>query len=180
MGWTSFGASVAFALGSALLLPAFWLGLAPLLGGATALSIYLAGVAVVYVTGLGRRNGLRWWAAGLTACGAVALLTLSTSLVGLAIGAALLVAGGRAMLFASRPLRQLAIEALLATVGLAAAASVAGSGPISIAFALCAYLLVQSGFFLIAEAAAPRVGDPEDGFERARDRLLRLLDSQLG
>lgn len=178
MRWNSFGGSLVFATAVALLLPAFWLGLAPVLGGRTAISIYLLGVAVVYVTGLGKQSPLRWWVAALVSCGAAALLALCASFAALATGAALLVSAGRALLFAVRPMRSLAIEALLTSVGLLAAASVAGAGAISIAFGLCAYLLVQSAFFLIGAGTKPRIAEPEDRFDQARDRLLGLLDEQ--
>ena len=110
MRWNSFGGSLAFATAAALLLPAFWLGLAPVLGGRTAISIYLLGVAVVYVAGLGKQSPLRWWVAALVSCGAAALLALCTSFAALATGAALLVSAGRVLLFAVRPMRSLAIE----------------------------------------------------------------------
>ena len=176
MAWNSFAGSLVFAIGAGLLLPAFWLAAAPLCGTQGALSVYLVGVAVAYVAGMGRDSAQRWGVTALTGVGGLVLVSLAPSFGLLALGTGGLVASARVLLFATHPLRAIVIEATLLGTGLLAAAAVTGTRPLQVAFALTTYLLVQSAWFLIGSKPRPRATEPEDGFEQARDRLVRLLE----
>ncbi len=176
MRWDSFRGTLAFGAFVASALPAIWLGVGPLLGHADAVGGYLIGVTIVYVALIGGRRPGRWRATAGAAAAGVVLFTFVPSFASRALGAALLLAGSRAWMFGAAPLRALAIEAFLTGTGLLLAGTLFAAGPLSLAVALWAYLLVQSAFFLIAKRA--RALDDGDGFEQARQRLLRLLEEE--
>ena len=178
MRWDSFRGTLAFGALVASALPAIWLGLGPLLGHADAVGGYLIGVSVVYVALIGGRRPGRWRATAGAAAAGVVLFTFVPSFAARALGAALLLAGSRAWMYGAAPLRALAIEAVLTGAGLLLARTLLGAGPISLALALWAYLLVQSAFFLIARRVQAPGIDDSDGFEQARQRLLRLLEEE--
>ncbi len=178
MRWDSFRGTLVFGAVAASALPAVWLGLGPALGYAPAAGGYLIAIAVVYVALLGRERPGRWRATAWAAAAGAALLVFAPSFAARAVGAALLLAFSRAWLFGGAPFRALAIEAALSGAGLALATTLFAPGPLSLALALWAYLLVQSAFFLIARRVQAPGIDDSDGFEQARQRLLRLLEEE--
>jgi hypothetical protein len=175
--WNGFGRAVVFAAGAAAAVFAAEVLLAPVLGARATLRGFALASAAVYLAGLGpswRRGSAAAVAAAVTGVG---VLTLPLSVSHTAVAAAGVIALGRSgILYRSRPLRALALEALLATGGLALASTLAGGGAASLALAVWGFFLVQSVFFLIGGIEARPDPGPADPFERARAELLALLD----
>jgi len=179
--WDGFGRSLLFGALAAAGLP-LAMGLAgPLLGAATALRLYLIGTAALYAVGLAGERTPRLAAAGLATLAGSALAALPLGLAGTAVGAAAIVAVCRSgLLWRQRRWRAVAIEALLGLLGLALARHLAGGGLVGLALGLWGYFLVQSGYFLIGGRSPRRPDATQDPFERARQRLERLLEDEPG
>jgi len=143
------------------------------------MAVYLVAVAALYVAGIApsRSSGLAAGAVASVLGGVLLLLPLDPAHT--VIGTAIVVAVCRsALLYRARPLRAVLLEAVLAAGGLALARFLAVGSVGSAAFALWGYFLVQSAFFLVGGVAAR--GDRDDSvdpFDRARARLIALLDS---
>ena len=155
--------------------PAFVLLAGPALGAATALHLYLLGLAVAYVAVLTPPGGRR--AQGLLAALALAaaVAVLAPGIASVAAGAALVIAVGRSVIAGPGPgLRSFTLEALLAALGLLLARWLAGPDPVSVGLAIWSYFLVQSVFFCVRPARTH--GDAEiDPFDRAARRAEELL-----
>ena len=123
MLWNGFGRSLLFAALAAGAFPVFALLANPVLGRGTALSLYLLGIAVVYVAGLAPRRSRGLVAAGIASALGVGVLLLAPSIGTIAAGAALVVGVCRSgVLYRSRRARALGAETLLLAGGLPAAA----------------------------------------------------------
>lgn len=178
MSRSAFLRSLLFA---ALAAAALWVGaplLAPLCGArGAARFLLLAGVgAHVAIAAPSRGRGLL--AAGSAALLGVALLALPLGIGATAVGGAAWLGVCRSgLLYRSRPARALLLELALLGSGLALAAFLADHSLASLALACWGFWLVQSAFFLVG-GVAPRPEDSpqEDPFDRARSRILALLD----
>lgn len=171
-----FARTLGFGLLAACVLPAGLALGAPLLGAGAVLRAIAAGLAVAYVAALGRGAARGRAATILAGVLAALLLLLPLGSVAVMVGAAALVAACRSgLLQRDLSLRALAGEALLAGAGLGLASLLAGGSALSLALAVWSYFLVQSVFFLRADAAAGRADPCIDPFERARSRLLEVL-----
>jgi len=159
------------ALAAAGWLP-FVLVAGPLLGGRTALSLYLVVLSAAYVAAIGGR-------AAVTAAAALAgavLLAIARGPAGLVLGLGAVVAGLRSgLLWPRAPARAVVLEVALVGGGFVFARALAGGTPVAVMLAIWGFFLVQSVFFLVTGAArrTPGRGDP---FEEARRRALALLD----
>ena len=181
MRWDSFSHSLGFAVVAALAVPAaFALG-APLVGVASTLKLSGVAAAVLYVVGLAPDRPSR--AKVAIVAGALGLLVL-----GLPLGVAATITAAAAivalcrsgLIYRSRPLRGLAIEALLGVAGLTTASFLATGGSWSFALAVWGYFLVQSGFFLIGGVESRTEPAEIDPFVRARRQLDALLEKGSG
>ncbi len=180
MSWNGFSRSLVFAAVAAAGWPAVWLLATPLLGTGAALSLYLTGVAAVYVFGIAPRPA-RGALAGMAALAlGAAVLVLARGPVEVAIGSALAIGAVRSgMLYRARSARAVAAEAALLAGGLALARFLAVPGPLGAALGIWGFFLVQSVFFLIGGVSErrPAAGDL-DPFELARTRLAALLEEE--
>lgn len=178
MRWNGFGRSLLFAALAAGAFPVFALFANPVLGRGWALSLYLLGIAVLYVAGLAPRRSRAALAAVIASALGAAVLLLAPSVVAVAAGAALIVGVCRSgVLYRSRRARALLAETLLLAGGLALARFLAGPGTLQVAFAIWGFFLVQSFFFLlggVAERTEAAAG--LDPFEVARARALALME----
>jgi hypothetical protein len=152
--------------------------LAPLHGERAAVRFLILAGVVAYagVAAPSRRRGIA--AAALAAGAGALLLALPLGLGGHALGAAALLGVCRSgALYRSRPARAWLLEATLLGAGLALAAFLgAGSVP-RFALAVWGFWLVQSAYFAVGGVAPrPDAGAPDDPFERARTRILALLE----
>ncbi|MEN8182701.1 MAG: hypothetical protein ABFS46_09215 [Myxococcota bacterium] len=177
MRWNSFGRTLGFgALAAGGLLAASFL---PLPTGA-ALSAWLVASAVAY--GVGLAPSAAGAARTVLPIGALGLAVwLAAEHVGqAALGAALVVGIGRSLLvYRARPLRGLAVEAVLLGGGLWLARALLDGGLGSAALAVWGFFLVQSLFFWIPGVAEREdSGATADPFERAARRLRRLLEEE--
>lgn len=181
MRWNHFAGSLAFAGGAAVVLPAIYLVLAPLLGGARA-------AAVLFVVA-GFIHGLAWLpqGRGRTLVAAASLVALYLSLASpadplraVAVTSLLLPvmrAGGalRAM-----SVRRIVVESAISVASVAWVHAVLAPSLPALGIATWGFFLVQSAFPLcgdwIAKRSTPRGVDP---FDRARSRLLAALDEGL-
>jgi hypothetical protein len=179
--WDGFGRSLAFAALAAAGLPVAVTFAGVLFGGGGAARLYVLTAACLYVTGLCADRGRRVAAFACAAFAALILALLPLDLRATAVGAAAVVALVRGVLVAgSRSVRTLVIEVALGAAGLAVAAWFARGGLLALCLAIWGYFLVQSGYFLIG-ARGVSAGSPEqDPFDRARARLLRLLEDDRG
>jgi hypothetical protein len=181
MRWNGFARSLLFAAVAAGAFPVFALVANPVLGRATALSLYLLGIAVVYVAGIAPRRSRGVVAAGIGSALAAGVLLLAPSVGTIAVGAALIVGVGRSgVLYRSRRARALVAETLLLAGGLGLARFLAGPDTLQVAFAIWGFFLVQSFFFLlggVAERAETPVG--LDPFEVARARAHALMEGDV-
>ena len=150
----------------------------PILGSANVIVLYLGGCTVAYAALLGStpRRAVRNAIAAFM--GTALVVVVSSGMAGLAIGLTMVLAFVRSGLeFSAKPRRAFAIEMLLGGVGLAFAAWVASPGWLGDAAGLWAFSLVQSLYFLVPGRSRRKqeagMGDP---FERARERLLGLLE----
>jgi hypothetical protein len=179
--WNGFGRSLVFAVVAAAGVPVATTFGAPLVGGAASVKLYLLAVAGVYVAGLGVERSRRVAAATLAALAGLVLACLPLGLAGTALGAAAIVAVGRSGIAWRQPgLRGPAVEGLLGGVGLGVAAFLATGGLLALCLAVWGYFLVQSAYFLIGGGAPRRDAPDRDPFERARARLERLLEDEMG
>lgn len=176
MRWNGFLGTLLFgALAAASVLAT---GFLPLPGG---LGVHLLLLACVYAIGLAPSA-----AGGARAALPISVLALGVWLASehvaqVALGAALLVAVGRSVIVYRAPaLRGLALESILIGAGLGLARGLLGPGVGSLALAVWGFFLVQSLYFWIpgirTQDAVERDADP---FERARRRLLRVLEEDL-
>lgn len=173
----SFGRAVLFAAGAAVLwLP--WAALAvPLLGGATALALYLAVVAVGYVVFLAAGLRGRGRAIAGASLAAVVALGLSGSVGELSLALAGVVGVLRSGVL-REPLtaRSLAVEAVLLGAGLWLARQL-GTSWLSPAAALWGFFLVQSLYFLRVDLPAATAGASDgERFDDAYRRAVALLE----
>lgn len=177
MLWNSFSRTLWFAALVAVGLPAAVLALAPGLGGRTALSLYIAASAGLYLVGCapGRGAGLRA-AIPVAAAGGLIPLLAATPEQAAALSAAMIGVCRSGFLYRSRPGRALLLELMLALLGLGAAHLLWGPGLLAPALAIWGYYLVQSVFFLIGGVQVRRRVAEGDPFELARSRLLQLLE----
>ncbi|MBW2273981.1 MAG: hypothetical protein JRG96_11970 [Deltaproteobacteria bacterium] len=182
MRWNSFAGTLVFGAVCAALLPAAWLLLGPVMGRDEAAALYLAAAGTLYAAGLAPSPRRSIWVGCVMGGLSLLLLVVARDLVEVAAGMALLLAGFRCCsLHRSGGTRTLAVEAVLGLGGLALAGLLAGPGPVGIALALWGYFLVQAVFFLVAGLRVRSLRPPdEDPFERARSRLLALLEEPEG
>jgi len=176
--WDGFGRSLAFAACAAAGLPVAVTFGGPLFGSAGAARLYAIAAAGIYGTGLCPDRSRRVAALAFAALAGGVLALLPLDLRATAVGAAGIVAFARGVLLApTRDLRALAIEAVLGVAGLAVAAHFARGGLFALCLALWGYFLVQSGYLLIGGRAARTDETARDPFDRARERLVRLLEN---
>lgn len=178
---SGFGRTLLFGALAALGVPAVRLLVAPVLGGGLAFSLYWVGLAIAYLFWIAGSLRRGVGAATIASLGGLVLLVLAPSASFVAAGATLLVAAVRSgFLYRAPQPRLVALEALLLVGGLLVAELLAAPGVLGLALAVWGYFLVQSLYFLLAR---PRVRHPAGGgdpFERARERLERLLDEVEG
>jgi hypothetical protein len=175
--WDSFGRSLVFAALAAAGLPVAVTFAGAVFGGESAARLYLIGAAGIYAVGLCGDRSRRAAAFAASGIAGVILALLPLDLRATAIGAAGIVAFARGfMVPESRSLRALACEAVLAAAGLAVAAWFARGGLLALCLACWGYFLVQSGYFLFGANARNGGAPQRDPFDRARARLLRLLE----
>ena len=175
--WNSFGGSILFAAaaGAGSLVATTILG--PILGVSSVVSGYAVATATLFAIGIAPGR------AGAVAAGALAsvlgalLLLLPIGVHATVAGAAAIVAVCRSgLLYRSRPLRAILLEAALLVAGLGLAQLAMGRGVASLALATWGYFLVQSLFFLVGGVASRPSPDADvDPFDRARSRLQELL-----
>lgn len=168
--------AVAAGLACWLLAPALVIGCFGSTAGAVRLLIVLGAAAQLAVTAASHRRGLV--AAAL--CGGICftLFVLPLSVARTAVlSAAVFGACRSGLLYRQRAARAVAVEALLLVSGLALASFLAGPGGHSLPMAFWGFWLVQSAYFALG-GVAPRRDEPapSDPFDRARARILALLD----
>jgi len=179
--WDGFGRSLLFAALAAGGLPVAVTFGGPLIGSAASVRCYLLLIAVCYAVGMSAERSRRLVAFGMASVAAFVLAILPLGLPGTAIGAAAIIAVARsAIAQRHRTLRACAIEATLGIGSLGVASFLASGGLLALCLALWGFFLVQSAYFLIGGRAPRRDSAPRDPFERARQRLERLLDDELG
>jgi hypothetical protein len=173
----SFARSLVFAALAAAGLPVAVTFAGALIGAEGAARLYLIAGAGIYAVALCHDRSRRVAALAFAAFAGAVLALLPLDLRATAVGAAGIVAFVRGIVLAEgRTLRALAIEAVFAAAGLAAAAHFARGGLFALCLALWGYFLVQSGWFLIGGRAAGAGEPARDPFDRARARLERLLE----
>jgi hypothetical protein len=172
-----FARTLAFGAIAGLAAPTALLVLGPFFGGRATVEVVWLGAAAGYLLILAPALRTRLVVALGATTAAVAVLALSSSAAQAATFAALIVAAGRSLLFErSQPLRALAVEGVVAAGALFAAKLVGGPGLIGVGLGVWAFFLVQSAFFLVPGLARRRAAVEGDPFDRARERLLALLD----
>jgi hypothetical protein len=155
---------------------------APALGSWNVLAFYLAGCTVAYAASIGRvpRTSIR--NATVASIGSLAVLLLArgphVGMGEVAIGLTCVLALVRSGLDpGARRARSIVVEAVLGGTSLAFADWLATPGWVGSAVALWGYVLVQSLYFLIPRSRASTRRESEgDPFDRARDRLLAMLE----
>jgi hypothetical protein len=179
----SFAGGVAFAAIAALALPVSVLGLSPFVGYASALSLHLLASSVGYLVWLAPSRQHALGAAVLAGIGIPLLWCLwpgsaRDALAWNAVACAVVVAMVRSLhSFRARPVRALALEGMLGSLGACLAMLLVGPTLLSQAAALWGYLLVQSLHALVPGVRVRWPGDgARDPFDRASARLRRLLD----
>jgi len=172
----SFASSVLFAaLAAAGWLP--WILLiGPIIGSEAARAFYLIGLSVLYVAIVSPRRRLTFVAAVGVIATTLAFVAHST--VELCISLAVLIGIVRsALLYRAKAARAVVTEMALLLGGLLFARHLAGPSLLSTAFAIWAFFLVQSVFFLIGGVRPQRsVGTHPDPFEEAYRRAVVLLE----
>jgi len=152
--------------------------LAPLCGERAAVRFLILAGVVAYAVVMAPSRGRAARAAALAVGLGALWLALPLGLAAHALGAAALLGVCRSgVLYRSRPARAVLLETLLLGAGVALAAFLAGGSPPRLALACWGFWLVQSGYFAVGGVAA-RSDDAasEDPFERARTRILGLLE----
>jgi hypothetical protein len=152
--------------------------LAPLCGDRAALRFLILSGVVAYAAAAAPSRGRAAQACALAACAGALLLALPLGLHVHALGAAALLGVCRSgVLYRSRPARTALLEITLLGAGLALAAFLAGGTLLRLALACWGFWLVQSAYFAVGGVAArPDDSTQEDPFERARARILALLE----
>ena len=176
----SFARGAAFAAAAAAAWIPWALCAGAIVGRAPALALYLARATALFAAGIAPR-GTRRGAVALAVGGlALTLALLARSATELGLGLAVLLGVVRgAYLYRGAPSRTLLREAALLLGGLLLARFVGGPSPLATAFALWAFLLVQSCFFLLrgGRATTPTRG-AIDPFEAAQRRAMELIESR--
>jgi hypothetical protein len=179
--WDGFGRSLLFAALAAAGLPVAVTFGAPLIGSAASVRVYILLVAGCYAMGLPVERSRRLAALAMAGVAGLLLAMLPLGLSGTAVGAAAIVAVGRSVIAQrQRALRACVIEAALGALALGVAGFLASGGLLALCLAIWGFFLVQSAYFLIGGRTPRRDAAPRDPFERARQRLERLLDDELG
>jgi hypothetical protein len=163
-------AAAALLVGTPMLAPAF--------GERAAVRFLILAGVVAYVAVTAPSRGRAARAVALAAGFGALLLALPLDLGAHALAAAALLGVCRSgVLYRSRPARALLLEVTLLGAGLALAAFLAGGNLVRLALACWGFWLIQSAYFAAGGVAA-RAEDatPEDPFERARTRILGLLE----
>ena len=173
----SFARSIGFAaLAGIGWLPWLW-STGPLLGARTALALYLIGVLILYVAGLAGRHAAAGRVAAVAGLAAGAVALAAATPLGLVLGLALVLGIARSgFLYRAAPARAGLTEVALLASGLLFAGFLAGPGVASVGLALWGFLLVQSLFFLAADARTRQAAPRADRFDEAHRRALALLD----
>lgn len=152
--------------------------LAPIVGGIDALILHLVVALVAYGALIARdlRGAARNVA--LAAPAAIVVGAMAQDPATAALGLTMLLSLVRTGLVPERrSARAVALEAGLGTTALLFAGCLAWPGWLGWATALWGYALVQSLFFLVPVTPRPgRAADEGDPFDRARGRLLAMLD----
>jgi hypothetical protein len=175
--WDSFTRSLAFAALAAAGLPVAVTFAGALFGAESAVRLYAIAAAGAYGIGLCPDRSRRVAALAFAAFAGAILALLPLDLSATAVGAAGIVAFVRGVVLADRrTLRAIAVEAVFGAAGLAVAAHFARGGLFALCLAIWGYFLVQSGWFLIGGHAVGAGEIARDPFDRARARLLRLLE----
>ncbi len=176
MLWHGFSRTLLFGMLAAAGWPAMGLLLSGLLGPNESLSLYLVGLAAVYVAGLGN-SPRRALGQGLLAIALGAgVLLLAPSSIAAAAGAAAIVGLGRARLFsASRPARTLALELMTLGGGLLLARFLAAPTVLHVCLAIWAFFLAQSLYFLAPDLRKAPEETGLDPFDAAAARAEALL-----
>ncbi len=179
--WDGFGRSLFFAAVAAAGLPVAVTFGAPLFGSTASVRAYLLLIAGCYAVGLSGERSRRLTALAMASVAGFALAVLPVGLAGTAVGAAAIIAIGRSGIAQrQRAWRACVIEGALGTAALGVASFLASGGLLALCLAVWGFFLVQSAYFLIGGRTARRDAAPRDPFERARERLERLLDDELG
>ena len=150
----------------------------PVLGTWNALALYLIGVTILCVAGLGPRSAgaLRVALVAGLAASVAALAVRSTSELAIALAAIIGIARS-GWLYRAAPARAVVIEATLLGGGLLFARHLVGPDLASAALALWGFLLIQSLFFVIGGVRSQRSAPGQiDPFEEAHRRALTLLE----
>jgi len=151
---------------------------APIIGSGNVLALYLATSMAAYAALIGRTPRIMIRNAVVAAIGSSVVLTMASGIEGVAIGLTIvlmLVRTGLDVEMRSR--RALFVEAVLGCGALAFASGLASPGWLGSAAAIWGFALVQSLYYLapVVQVRPVMAGDG-DPFDRARDRLLILLD----
>jgi len=152
---------------------------APWMGPASVATLHGAGCLVLYAAWLAPSRGAALRNTAVALAGVALILVVADSLETRWLGLALLLAFLRSGLHPSmRPARAVVVEVGLLGGGLAMAVWLAGAGWFGSALGLWGYALVQSLYFLVPGRDRARFQPASDGdaFDRARDRLIDLLD----
>ncbi len=152
---------------------------APWMGPASVATLHGAGSLILYTAWLAPSRRAAFRNAAVALAGVALIFVVADSLETRWLGLALLLACLRSGLGPSmRPARAVVVEVGLLGGGLAMAVWLAGAGWFGQALGLWGYALVQSLYFLVPGRASPRFEQSSDGdpFDRARDRLINLLD----
>ncbi len=152
--------------------------LGPFVGRSWALAGFCLAAAALYAAILAptRARGAAVAAAAGLAAAVVAILATRPSEA--ILGAALILTVARGgFLYRGKPARTLLIEGILILGGLLFARALAGPTLLGAAFAVWAFFLVQSLFFLAGGVRERESDEPQvDPFERARKRALALME----
>ncbi len=113
-----------------------------------------------------------------TGAAAAAVAVLATTPAEAILGAALILAIARSgFLYRGKPARTILLETAVTGGGLLFARFLAGPTLLSAGFAIWAFFLIQSLFFLAGGVREREVDEPRiDPFERARKRALALME----
>jgi hypothetical protein len=178
MRWNHFRGGVLFAAAAGLGCVPFMLALTSRTGVGDALAAYALLTSVIYVGGVsaGPRRG---WIAALAA-GVMALavwLLPTTPRESILAAAGILAVTRSGLACPGRGARVWAIEAVLGALGLAFAATLAGSNLIWLGLSIWSFYLVQSVFCLVGGARpSPERNEEADPFDVAHARVVSLIE----
>jgi len=176
--WRTLSGGLLFAASAAAgVLP--WLLVATrIVGSFGALALYLVATLAAYLAAIApdRPRGVR--AAAATVLAGLALAASADSIAALAVALALVLALGRSVFLSVRsPARAVLVEAVLLLAGLAFARFLAGGPVFAVALAVWGFFLVQSLYFVVADARPRAIARRHpDPFEDAHARALALLE----